>query len=300
MKSHFRLHVFYEVVQRQSFTKAAEALLISQPAVTKHVRVLEEEYKLPLLERKGMIIHLTPAGEVLKTYCEKIFALERQLKFEIDALKDTKGGTIRIGASTTIAQYVIPNVIASFQQKVKDVNIEIKSGNTEAIENWLIDDIIDLGMIEGSPHRGGLKYIPFLKDELVTVCSTKFHKAHKNTINLNEFLKKPLVIREQGSGTRKIIKEALEEKNLKEEDLDIIMTLDSTESIKRYIAASPNYAILSIYSILDELNRDQLQIIDIDDFEINRDLHFVIREGGSIGLGTTFMDYALLHYNKRL
>ncbi|NME68426.1 LysR family transcriptional regulator [Flammeovirga aprica] len=300
MKSHFRLHVFYEVVQRQSFTKAAEALQISQPAVTKHVRALEEEYKVPLLERKGVIIHITPAGEVLKSYCEKIFGLERQLKFEIDAIRENQGGTIRIGASTTIAHYIIPKVIASFQQKVKDVNIEIKSGNTEAIENWLIDDVIDLGMIEGSPHRGGLKYIPFLKDELVVVCSTKFHRGHKSSLTIKEFLKKPFVIREQGSGTRKIIKDALESKNLHEDDLTIAMQLDSTESIKRYIEASPNYALLSIYSILEELNRDQLQIIDIEDFEIDRDLHFVIKEGGSIGLGTTFMDYALLHYNKKL
>ncbi|NLR91141.1 MULTISPECIES: LysR family transcriptional regulator [Flammeovirga] len=299
MKSHFRLHVFYEVVQRQSFTKAAESLHISQPAVTKHVRALEEEYGIPLLERKGMIIHLTAAGEVLKTYCEKIFSLERQLKFDVDAIKDNQGGTIRIGASTTIAQYIIPDVIANFQQKIKDVNIEIKSGNTEAIEKWLLEDIIDIGMIEGDPHRGGLKYIPFLNDELVLVASTKFDDAKDNNITIPQFLKKPLVMREQGSGTRKIIENELEKRGINEDDLNIIMYLDTTESIKRYIAASPNYAILSIYSILDELNRDKLQIIDIDHLEINRDLHFVIKEGGSIGLGQRFMDYAMLHYNKK-
>ncbi|MBB6460005.1 LysR substrate-binding domain-containing protein [Flammeovirga kamogawensis] len=297
MKSHFRLHVFYEVVQRQSFTKASEVLGISQPAVTKHVRALEEEYQLPLLERKGVIIHLTQAGEILKIYCEKIFSLERQLTFEMDALKDHQGGTIRIGASTTIAQYIIPSVIAEFQQKVKDAKVEIKSGNTEAIENWLIEDKIDIGMIEGSPHRGGLKYIPFLNDELVLVASSKFNKLQ--TVELQDIFSKPIVMREQGSGTRKIIEHALKGESLSINDLNIIMELDTTESIKRYIASSPNYAILSIYSVLDELNRDQLQIIDIENFEMNRKLHFVIKEGGSIGLGNKFMDYTMLHYNKK-
>ncbi|OHX66372.1 LysR family transcriptional regulator [Flammeovirga pacifica] len=299
MKSHFRLHVFSEVIQRHSFTKAAEALNISQPAVTKHVRALEEEYGIPLLERKGMLIHLTPAGEILKQYCDKIFSLERQLHFDIDSIKENIGGTIRIGASTTIAQYIIPSVIATFQQKVKDVKIEIRSGNTEAIENWLLEDVIDIGMIEGDPHRGGLKYIPFLNDELVLVCSAK-NNLKSTTINIDQLLKKPLVMREQGSGTRKIIENALHQKNIKESSLTTVMYLDTTESIKRYVSSSNNYAILSIYSVLDELNRDQLQIIDIDDLEINRDLHFVIKEGGSIGIGARFMDYALLHYNKKL
>ncbi|MBB3697593.1 LysR family transcriptional regulator [Flammeovirga yaeyamensis] len=299
MKSHFRLHVFSEVVQRQSFTKAAESLHISQPAVTKHVRALEEEYGLPLLERKGMLIQLTSAGEILKQYCDKIFSLERQLHFDIDSLKENIGGTIRIGASTTIAQYIIPSVIATFQQKVKDVKVEIRSGNTEAIENWLLEDVIDIGMIEGDPHRGGLKYIPFLNDELVLVCSSK-NASKSNSISIAQFRKKPLVMREQGSGTRKIIENALSSKNIDEDELNIVMYLDTTESIKRYVTSSSNYAILSIYSVLDELNRDQLQIIDIDELEINRDLHFVIKEGGSIGIGRRFMDYALLHYNKKL
>ena len=147
--SDFRLKVFYAVAKRRSFTKAAAELFITQPAVTKHIHELEEEYHNRLFERIGNKIQLTHAGHLLLKHTEQLLAIYRDIDFEMNALVDKKKGVLPIGASTTIAQYVLPSILAGFRQKFTDIEISLVNGNTEKIEQALLDNEIALGIIEG-------------------------------------------------------------------------------------------------------------------------------------------------------
>ncbi len=149
----FRLKVFNTVAKRLNFTRAAEELFITQPAVTKHIQEIEVFYKCKLFERNGTKIKLTTAGLSLLKYTEILFEVYRDLEFELSVLNENAKGTLMLGASTTIAQYVLPKYLALFKQKFPDIKIELTNGNTEYIENLLVENKIDLGLIEGQSKR---------------------------------------------------------------------------------------------------------------------------------------------------
>ena len=165
--SDFRLEVFYTVAKRLSFTKAAASLFITQPAVTKHIHELEEQYQNKLFERKGNTIQLTAAGALLLEHAETLFAIYRTIDFDMNALINRKEGTLHLGASTTIAQYVIPPLLAGFRKKFPEIQLKMLNGNTETIERYLLDKEIELGLVEGRSRNQEIQYTPFIKDEIV-------------------------------------------------------------------------------------------------------------------------------------
>ncbi|MEG1905516.1 MAG: LysR family transcriptional regulator, partial [Bacteroidales bacterium] len=180
----FRLKVFQSVAYNLSFTKASKELYISQPAISKHIQELEQEYKMPLFERMGNKIALTHAGTLLLTHTESILKAYRQLDFEMNLLNEVYAGELRLGASTTIAQYVLPPVLATFIRKFPNIKISLFNGNTRDIEQALTDHRIDLGMVEGNNRLSNLRYTPFLRDELVVVTHAESSLAQYDEISL--------------------------------------------------------------------------------------------------------------------
>ena len=153
----FRLQVFYTVAKRLSFTKAAGELFISQPAVTRHIHELEQQFGTTLFERLGNQIRLTPAGETALRHAETILANYRQLQYDLSVLKGQHAGTLRLGASTTVAQYVIPPILARFHERYADVKISLVSGNTQQSEQALLNHDIELGIVDGRTHLHELR-----------------------------------------------------------------------------------------------------------------------------------------------
>ena len=294
----FRLQVFQAVAKRLNFTKAAAELYITQPAVTKHIHELERHFKTKLFDRNGSRIKMTDAGEVLLQYTEQLFALYRNLEFEMNSLNLEHSGQLRLGASTTIAQYILPPVLASFHKKFKDVSIALTTHNTEYIEEALKNKEIDLGLIEGSSKNATIKYTEFLKDEIVLVASDKNPLAVKGTIQPDELTKIPLILREQGSGTLEVIINSLKNIGLKLSDLNVEMRLSGTESMKSYLLHSNCMAFLSIHSILPELQSKEFRIIDIKGMEIERYFYFIQLQGQAASLPDLFMKFAG-NYNFR-
>ena len=180
----FRLKVFHTVAKRLNFTKAAEELFITQPAVSKHIHEVESFYKCKLFERNGTKIKLTVAGATLLNYTESIFSIYREIEFDLAALNESVKGAIKLGASTTVAQYVLPKYLALFRQKFPDIHTELTDGNTEHIENLLTENNIDLGIVEGQSKRQHIKYIPFIKDEIV-LCTSTANKTIKLKSSIN-------------------------------------------------------------------------------------------------------------------
>lgn len=295
----FRLKVFDSVARNQSFTKAATELFITQPAVTKHIKALETELDLRLFDRRGNAIILTPPGEVLYKYSAKIFALYQEAIYELGTFKNQLTGTFRLGASTTIAQYLISPLLAKFHAKYPQIQLTLMNGNTEVIENAILDGKIDLGIVEGQKHNPGIRYHDFMEDELVAVVHSKSKFARLDSINVEEIINIPLVLRERGSGTLEVLEMALRDKNIKFGSLNIIMHLGSSESIKSFLEHANCMSFISVKAIQKELQSGELKVIKINNFRILRTLSFIHPQGQPEGLATNFMRFAARQYNQK-
>src|ERR1700760_2434210 len=235
----FRLNVFYTVAKRLNFTKAAEELYITQPAVTRHIKELESRYHTSLFERSGnKKIYLTPAGETLLAYTARLLDTYRELEYDMNMLVNKHSGILHIGASNTVAQYVLPPLLAQFHKKFKDIQVLLVTGNTEDIEQALLDHSVEIGVVEGMVHHPQIKYEAFLQDELVLVSAISNPIIKKDTIKPEELKNFPMLLREPGSGTREVIAHALKPFNIKLSDLQVEMQISGSESIKSYLLHS--------------------------------------------------------------
>lgn len=273
----FRLRVFNEVVKTLSFSQASKNLYLSQPAVSKHIKELEMKYEVKLFERQKNTIKITSAGQDLFFYAEKILNLYHEAENHFLALQEKLPKKVKIGASTTIAQYIVPPSLAELKKSFPGTEFSLVNDNSTQIERKIEQHELSFALIEGSNHNPLLTYEKFLDDELVLVTATRNNLAA--SISLNDLLQFPLVIREEGSGTRSILENRLAKAGIRKKDLNIDMILGSTESIKSYLYATPSYAFVSIFSVLEDLKHQQFQIIDIEDFEIKRPLYFVSLQG---------------------
>lgn len=296
----FRLKVFYTVALRLNFTKAATELYITQPAVSKHIQELEETYKTKLFERNGSKIALTPAGKILLKYTKSIFDIYREIDFEMSSFNAERQGLLRLGASTTISQYIISPVLASFHQKQKDIKVNLLNGNTEQIENALINKEIEIGIVEGHSKNQSIKYIPFLKDELVLVCNSNNPLVKQNEISVSDLKSMKFITRERGSGTLEVIEFALKKAGLKFSDLQIEMQLGSTESIKSYLLNSDCFAFMSIHAVNKELKNKELIVLDVEKLSVERYFYIATLQGKSDSLSELFIQNLANHYNLKL
>ncbi len=288
----FRLEVFLSVARNLSFTKASNELFISQPAISKHIGELESIYGIQLFERANNRIELTQDGRIFLKYAEDIHNKYRELQYEMSLLSNKNRGILKIGASTTISQYLLPAILSKFKSEYPDIQLSLISGNSEYIENLISNHVVDLGIVEGINQKREYKYTLLEEDELVLVKATKY--VTKEEVTLQELTQLPLVVREDGSGTLEVIYKLLKDQGIKATDLNIIMRLGSSESIKRFIVDGNSYAIISIAAIIDELKRNELSIIDIKDVNIKRDFSFITNNGSQDKLVEKFIQFALL------
>lgn len=288
----FRLRVFITAAKTLNFTKCAEQLFISQPAVSKHIGELESRYKVQLFERSGSRLALTEAGRVMLEHAERIADGYRRLQYEMDLFTDRLGGELKVGASTTIAQYVLPQVLARFTARFPEVKVSLASGNSEQVEAALARHDTDLGLVESSARHPGFHYEPFIPDELVLIASTKGRYGRCDQVTLAELQTVPLVLRESGSGTLEVISKYLAAADVRLASLRVVMQLGSTESIKSFVRNSDAMAIVSVASIVDELRSGELRIIDIEGCTIRREFSFCWPEGRSDALAARFVEFA--------
>ncbi|MCF2488774.1 LysR substrate-binding domain-containing protein [Dyadobacter sp. CY347] len=291
----FRLQVFNTVARRLNFTKAAAELYITQPAVTKHIHELENQLNTKLFERNGSRVKLTQAGEILLHHSEQIFEIYRNIEFEINNLAQRQGGKLRLGASTTAAQYILPPILAAFHRKFHNIQVTLTIKNTEEIEQALQNKEIDLGVIEGFSKNAAIKYIEFLKDEIVLVAASKNPTAVTGTISSEKLKTIPLLMREPGSGTLEVIAHALKTIGVSIADLNIEMQLGSSESMKLYMLHSDSMALMSVHAVLKELQSKECRIVDVEGLNIDRYFYFTILHGQHEALPDLFMKFARFH-----
>lgn len=297
--SDFRLKVFRSVANNLSFTKASQELFISQPAITKHIQELETCYKARLFDRQGNKISLTEAGKLLLEHSERILDAYKRLEYDMHLLHDDYIGELKLGASTTISQYVLPPLLGSFIRKFPQVTLSLLNGNSRGVEVALQEHRVDLGLVEGIYRLPNLKYTTFLEDELVAVVHTRNKLSLPEEIEPKDLAGVPLVLRERGSGTLDVIERALQQHNIKLSSLNVMMYLGSTESIKLFLENTDCMGIVSIRSISKELASGTFRVIEIKGMQMMREFCFVHQQGQEGGLSQVFMQFAM-HHSKKL
>ena len=286
----FRLKVFQRVAWNLSFTKAAQELQISQPAVTKHIRELESIYNTRLFDRVGNKIALTAAGIILLKHCDTILSEYSKLNYKMHQLNNKEVGQIHIGASLTIAQYILPVFLAQFCQEYPDISLDLQMHNTLEIENMLHAQKIDIGLIEGPSRKPYLKYSPFLKDEIVAIVRNTARWGD-SPFPLSKIKELPLILREHTSGTTQFIEENLQKYGIKYSSLNVLMHMGSTEGIKSFLRHSDCVGLLYIYSVSKELMNGEFRIIDFQDFTIEREFCFVQNQGDNSEINQLFINF---------
>ena len=292
----YRDSVFISVAENLSISKAANGLNISQPAVTRHIKELENRYKTNLLERKGNKVYLTKAGEKVYNAFKAIAQQYRDLDFEIGQMQDSISGEFKIGASSTISQYVIPKVIASFHKRYPKIQIFLMNGNSFEVEKLLLDNKVDVAMVENYSSQSGIRYINFLNDELIVVTGGNSVYAKRKTITKDDLFKIPLVVREEGSGTLEVIKQIFAQQNIRFGNLNTLIHLGSTESIKNFLQEFDGLAIVSEKAVQNELYLKTLVKLNVTGFSIPRKLRIAYKQGHKSRQVDLFEDF-LLHYN---
>lgn len=296
--SDFRLKVFYAVAKNLSFTKASQELFVSQPAITKHIHELESLYQVRLFNRLGNKISLTEAGRVLLEYSERILAEYRRLDYSMHLLHNEYSGQLRLGASTTIAQYVLPPILAEYTRQYPKIKLTLIETNSRNVEQALQEHSIDLGMVEGVFRLPNLRYEAFLCDELVPVSSIQEGGEPEEEISFEEFRQIPLILRERGSGTLDAIEAVLAEKGVKLSSLNVRMHLGSTEGIKSFLKHSPCLGIVSIFAIRRELEENVFRITDIAGLRFQRQFCFVSQHGQEDGTALNFIHFVFRYLQE--
>lgn len=295
----FRLKVFRTVAEEMSFRKAAEVLHLSQPAVSQQIRALEEEAGVRLFDRgvgegHGTQIALTEAGRVLLGYAKTAAATMEEARRALAALNHDVVGELRLGASTTVAQYVLPRILGAFLRQYPQVELSVMSGNTERIVEAVAEEEIALGMIEGPAMRREVKTERMIRDEMVLIASPNHACARVGAIGLGELAKAPILLREQGSGSRRVVERALKKVGLPLRSLRVVMELDSTEAIVSGVEAELGVGFVSRYAIGKALRLGTVRVVEVKGLEITRDFSFARLAGSeATGAAAAFQRFAL-------
>ncbi len=259
-----RLHVFYSVARLLSFTKAADALHMTQPAVTFQVRQLEEYFNTRLFDRTHNKISLTEAGERVYVYAEKIFHLYDEMENSVRELTGEISGVLILGASTTVAEYMLPALLGDFKAKYPDVNIRLKVSNTDGIVSMVENNIIDLGVVEAPVLNKNLAVEQCRTDRLVAIAPPGHELAKYDTVPVKALLDYPFICREEGSGTREVINDYLRQADVDPSQMNVIMELGSLEALKGAVEAGIGVSIVSRATLAKELKLGSVEVLELD------------------------------------
>jgi DNA-binding transcriptional LysR family regulator len=253
-----RLQVFHAVAKHLSFTKAAEALFMTQPAVTFQIRQLEEQFNTRLFDRINGRITLTPGGLIALEYAQRILGLSSELDMRLKELSGHVAGPLLIGASTTIAESLLPPVIGEFKARFPDVVPRLFVANSEAVQNRIVERSLDLGFIEGDSHLPSLETDVCCRDEMQVICAPSYALAREKSIVPKKLIDHAYISREPGSGTREVIDHYLSKAGLDPSSLRVAMEANSPEALKGLVSTGLGFSIMSRATVVREVKLGEL------------------------------------------
>jgi LysR family transcriptional regulator, transcriptional activator of the cysJI operon len=294
----FRLKVFRVVARHMNFTRAAEELLLTQPAVTQQIKALEDEYGVPLFDRSGGRIALTAAGTALLPYAEQLKTISDEAFVAVTSTSGSHVGALALGASQTIGQYLLPKFVAAFLREYPRVAVTAISGNTDEMLEAVADHRIQLALIEGPGLRKDLHIEPFMEDQMVLVVPAS-HEWSGQEIDAEDLIQAPLLMREFGSGSRRVVENALAKIGLRKKDLRTVMELDSTEGLLSAVEAGLGATFVSRWAVRNQLALHTLGIAHVKGLKLSRKFSFAYPSGpeprGNAGAFRCFVLSHTLH-----
>ena len=273
-----RLEVFRKVVELKSFTKAAEAALLSQPTVSEHIRNLEEELGLKLVDRLGREAEATPVGRLLYSYAVRMTQLQQEALQAVARYNGALSGEVRIGASSLPGAYILPRLIGSFCRQHPEVKPVVQISGSRVIAAKIMEGEVDLGLVGAIWNERGLEWTGLFADTLVLAVPPDHPLAARASVALGELANHPCILREQGSGTRKILARMLERQGLREGDLREAAVLGSNEAVREAVKAGVGMAVLSARSVAQDVQAGFLVALALEDATAERPIYLIQRK----------------------
>jgi DNA-binding transcriptional LysR family regulator len=287
-----RLEIFAKVAELGSFSRAAEALYLTQPTVSEHVRALEDELGVQLLDRLGRGAAATRAGDLLLGYARRILGLAAEARQAIDQFQGRMSGALIVGASTIPGEYVLPGLVAEFRAKYPDVSITLLIGSSRQVGTWLEEGRVEVGMVGARPASRTLESRELMSDELVVVVGAGHAWAARRGVTLTDVRAEPMIVRERGSGSREALERALKSVNADLGDFRVVAEMGSTQAIKQAVRAGVGIAIISQRAVELECRAKLVACVLIDDLTITRAFSIVTsRERSRSPLAQAFLDF---------
>jgi DNA-binding transcriptional LysR family regulator len=294
-----RLQVFTTVARLLSFTKAAETLHMTQPAVTFQIRQLEEYFNARLFDRTHNRITLTETGELVRVYADQIIEKYKEMDNAVRTLTGEVQGPLVIGASTTIGDYVIPEILGEYQRKFPDVTIRLNISNTQGIIYMVENNEIDIGIVEGPVENKNLTTEVCWYDELVLACAPDHPLAKKSKVKVDDIIEFAFIGREEGSGTRDVFTHYIESHGNSADSLNRILEFTSPESIKAAVGAGLGVTVQSIATLQKEIALGLLSTVPLDP-PLNRPFSLVYqRQKFRVQAMEKFLQFAQTHCEER-
>jgi DNA-binding transcriptional LysR family regulator len=286
------LVTFCTVVDRGSFSGAAEELGISQPAVSAQIRSLEERLGQRLLDRNGRRVTLTEAGLVLEVHARRMIALEADLEREMGEVGARIAGRLLVGSSTGPGEVLLPRLLGAFRGEHPDVTVSLVVHDTQTICDRVLDGELELGIVGAARPQRGLEFSPFLRDELVVIVPKGHPLARRRSIRLEELAAQPLLMQQTGSGVRAVLEGALRASGTRMQDLRVEMELGLQQSVKAAVLDGLGITVISRLAVATEVDDGLLVALAIEGHDLVRDFSVVRASGRTpTRLTTVFVDF---------
>lgn len=267
------LKTFVTLAEVKNFTKTAELLLMSQPSVSLHIKNLEKEFQTKLFQRSPKYLKITPSGEILYDRAKQMITIYEQTRQEILEQQNTIKGDLKIAASFTIGEYILPPLLLDLQNQYPELNLQVTIANTEEVVQSTRSHHVDIGLIEGQTNERELIVTPFLEDELFIVTSNQHPLVQKEETTIADLQDQQWIMRENGSGTREYFNHVVRSNGLKVKSL---LTISSNQGIKETLINGLGISILSGSVVERDVKQNNLSIIKVKNQEFKRTLSYVL------------------------
>ena len=287
-----KLEAFCKVVELKSFTRAAEAMLLSQPTVSGHIRSLERELDQKLLDRLGREVEPTPVGHLLYRYARKILQTQREAVQAIGQYGGKLIGRLIIGCGTIPGTYILPGLIGRFRLDHPSIKITLRITSSRIIAGKVVSGEHELGMVGARWNESGLTWTAMFSDELTLALHPDHPWALRKSVSLNDIAQEPFIMREPDSGTRKVFARILEKNGLKESSLQEVAEIGSTAAVKDAVKAGIGISILSRRAVIDDVNCGRLVAIAVKGHKLQRPFYLIQRKNRELSpVASVFLDY---------
>jgi DNA-binding transcriptional LysR family regulator len=255
-----QLRVFYEAARSGSFTSAAKKLCITQPAVTAQIKTFEDQCNLKLFKKKGRSLYLSEEGSTLFEYTRKIFEYEKEVEDVIEEMRKLKRGTLRLGTSKAYARYFMPFLISSFREAFPHIKVHLDEGSSLDIIHSLLDLKNEVAVIARVEEDPNITFVPFKRDRLVLILPSAHAMARKKSVSVEDLVDQPMIMKEMGSGTRKLVNELFSKKGLTP---NVLMETSNTEFIKQLVQRGEGISFLVEEAVAADVREKRLATVPV-------------------------------------